>query len=131
MQGEIALSRLIFRLDNEKIMSLKKESLYLLITLLGGIILFKIIFYNETLINVVKIAASLFWLFVLPGYSIMLYWEKSLDFVERLIVGTALSVGLEGILSYYLGLFGLHIKFHVIILPFVLILIGIAINWRK
>ena len=55
----------------------------------------------------------------------MLYWEKKIDFIGRIIIGTALGVGLGGILSYYLGLFGVNVRFHAIILPLVLIGIGI------
>lgn len=126
------MSRLIFSINEkginkEKLMLLKKEAVYLLIALIASIILFKIAFYNETLINVIKTVASLFWLFILPGYFIMLYWEKSLDFLERIIIGTALGVGLGGILSYYLGLFGLHIKYSAIVLPLFLICLGLLI----
>ena len=121
------MSRLIFNINEEKLRALKKELSYLLVALIAGIVLFKIAFYNETFINVAKTVASLFWLFILPGYAIMLYWEKSLDFLERIIIGTALGVGLEGILSYYLGLLGLHIKYSAIALPLALIVIGIAL----
>ena|SRR3989338_1161841 len=127
MPEEIALSRLIFNIGEQELRLLKKESFYLLIALVSGIILFKLIFYNETFFNTIRFVASLFWLFVIPGYSMMLYWQKSLDFVERIVIGTALGIGLEGILSYYLGLFGLHIKFHAIIIPLLLTSIGIFV----
>ena len=125
MSEEIALSKLSFKIDGEKLRLLKKEGVYLAIALAAGIVLFKVIFYNETFVNITRLVASLFWLFVIPGYFVILYWEKKLDFIERMIIGTALGVGLDGILSYYLGLFGVNIKFHTVILPLVLILIGI------
>ncbi len=118
------MSKLIFNMGEQELKLLKKELIYLIIALVSGIFLFKLIFYNETFANLIKFVLSLFWLFVIPGYSMMLYWQKSLDFVERMVIGTALGVGLEGILSYYFGLFGMHIKFHAIVLPLVIIGIG-------
>ena len=119
------MSKLSFNIEEEKLRLLKKEGVYLAIALVAGIILFKIIFYNETFVNIIRFVASLFWLFAIPGYVLMLYWEKKIDFIERIIIGTALGVGLGGILSYYLGLFGVNVRFHAIILPLVLIGIGI------
>lgn len=125
------MSKLAFSLDKEKMVRLKKELIYLLIALVGAIVLFKLIFYNEILVNTIKLVASLFWLFVLPGHFIMLYWEKSLDFTERMIIGTALGVGLEGIFSYYLGILGINIRFLAVILPLVLILTGLYLFSNK
>ncbi len=124
MLEETALKKLIFNIGERERGLLKKELIYLLIALVSGIVLFKLVFYNENFANVLGFVSSLFWLFVVPGYFIMLYWEKSLDFLERVIIGTALGIGLEGILSYYIGLFGLNIKFHSWVLPLVLIGIG-------
>ncbi len=125
------MTKLNFSIEKEKLTVLRKEGIYLLVALVAGIILFKIIFYNENLINVIKFVLSLFWLFLLPGYSIIFYWEKKLDFLERLIIGTALSIGLEGIFSYYFGLLGLNIKSHAIILPLLIIITAALVNFRR
>lgn len=111
--------------------SLKKELLYVGLSFLTLLIVFKIAFYNENLIVILRNVLSLFWLFVLPGYFIMLYWAEKLDFVERLVIGTAVAAGIAGILSYYLGLFGLNIKYHAILLPPAIIAAGFIIATRK
>ncbi|MBW2976431.1 hypothetical protein KY347_03220 [Candidatus Woesearchaeota archaeon] len=125
------MNKQIFNLTKEKIDKIKKELTYLLIVFVGGIIIFKMVFYKEDILNVLKMVASLFWLFLLPGYSIILYWEEKLDFLERLIIGVALGLALIGITSYYLGLAGLSIKYHTIILPLVFILVGLMLYLKK
>ena len=121
----------VFDLNKEKMHKIKKELIYLLILFFIGIIIFKIGFYNENVLNIIKIVSSLFWLFLLPGYFLMLYFEDNLDFIERLIIGIALGFGIMGILSYYIGLLGLNIKYHTIFLPIILILISLIINLKK
>ena len=111
--------------------AIKKEFAYTGILFLLMIGIFKIVFFNENLFIVIKIVASLFWLFVLPGFIAMFYWKEQMDFIERLIIGTVLSAGINGIVSYYLGLIGLHIQYHVFILPPVIMLIGAIILYRK
>ena len=109
----------------------KKELQYVGILFLLVLIIFKIAFYKENLIVLFRNVLSLFWLFALPGYFIMLYWKEKLGFLERFIIGIALSAAIIGIFSYYISLIGLNIKYHAIVLPLVLILIGIAINLRN
>ena len=127
----IVLSNKLFNLPKEKLNKIKKELIYLLIVFIVAIIIFKVVFYNEGLFNVLKTVASLFWLFLLPGYSLMFYWEEKLDFLERFIIGIVLGIALVGIFSYHLGLIGLNIKLHTIVLPLIIIISGIIINFRK
>ena len=54
----------------------------------------------------------------------MLYWQEKLEFMERFVIGIFLAAGTIGILSYYIGLLELNIKYHTIILPILLILVG-------
>ena len=125
------MSNKLFNLPKEKLNKIKKELIYLLIVFIVAIIIFKVVFYNEGLFNVLKTVASLFWLFLLPGYSLMFYWEEKLDFLERFIIGIVLGIALVGIFSYHLGLIGLNIKLHTIVLPLIIIISGIIINFRK
>ena len=110
---------------------IKKEFKHIGVLFALGLIIFKIAFFKEELIVIFRYVLSLFWLFVLPGYFIMLYWAEKLDFVERLVVGTAVAAGVMGIFSFYLGLFGLNIKYHAVILPIVLISVGVFVSYRK
>ena len=109
----------------------KKEFMYIALLLLLVLIMFKIIFFKENLIVLLRNALSLFWLFALPGYFIMLYWKDKLEFMERFLIGVALAAGAIGIFSYYLGLIGVHIRYHAVLLPLLLILVGITANLRK
>ena len=110
---------------------LKKELQYIGMLFLLSIIIFKIAFFKEDFIVLSRSVLSIFWLFVLPGYFIMFYWREKLEFIERFIIGIALSAGVIGISSYYLGLIGLNIKYHIFLLPLALILIGMLINLRE
>ena len=110
---------------------IKKESVYMGILFLVLLIIFKIVYFKEDLAIILRSVASLFWLFMIPGYSIMLYWREKLDFLERVIVGIGLSAAIIGIFSYYFGLIGLDIKYHGIFMPLMIIFIGTVINLRK
>lgn len=120
----IALRKEIFDL-------IRKESIYIGIMFIATLAIFKIAFYRENLTILFRFVFSLFWLFALPGYFAMLYWHEKLDFVERFVVGTALSAGLTGAFSYYLGLFGLHIKYHTFTLPVAIIIVGLFAAIKK
>ena len=124
MLEEIALKKEIFEF-------IKMEMRHIGLMFLIGLVIFKIVFFNDNLIVVSRTILSLFWLFILPGYFIMLYWREKLEFTERFIIGTALSAGIIGIFSYYFGLFGLNVKYHAALLPFIIILTGFIAAARK
>ncbi len=118
-------------MKKEAFNELKRESIYIGALFIIFLIIFKIIFFKESFFIVLRTVFSIFWLFVFPGYSIMLYWNEKLDFIERLVIGVALSAAVIGISSYYIGLAGLNIKYHGIILPLALMIFGIAITLKK
>lgn len=109
----------------------KKEIIYIGVSLLLFFIIFKIAFYSEKLLITFKMVLGLFWLFVIPGYFIMFYWNGRFSFLERFIIGFAVAAGIMGIFSYYLGLMGINIKYHTIILPILIIIISSIINYKK
>ena len=111
--------------------TIKNEMLHLGILFLTFAAILKIVYFKEDLFIILRMDLSLFWLFLLPGYSIMLYWREKLDFTERIIVGIALAAAVIGIFSYYIGLFGLDMKYHAILLPLVMILVATIVNFRK
>ena len=110
---------------------MKKELMYIGLLFIIALVVFKIAFFKEEVTVLLRTVLSLFWLFVLPGYFILLYWKEKLGFVERFIVGIMVSAAIIGITSYYIGLIGLNIKYHIILLPLILIIIGIAAAIRK
>ena len=124
MLEEIALKKEIFK-------EIAKELKYAVILFLLVLVIFKIAFYRESFAVLLKTVLSLFWLFVLPGCFITLYWKYKLDFIERAVAGTGISAAIIGILSYYISLAGLNLRFHAIILPLIIILAGVIINLKK
>ena len=118
-------------LNKNLIDKLKKEFSVVGVLFIVFLIVFKILFYKESLIIVIKTVFALFWIFVLPGFALMYYWHDKLNFLERLIIGITLSAALIGLLSYYLGLFGLNIKYHGFLLPILFLIIAFVIIVKK
>ena len=110
---------------------LKKEICIIGILLILFILVFKIIFFKENLMVVFRTVLSIFWMFIIPGYFILFYWREKLNFTERLIIGIASSAAVIGIFSYYLGIIGINIKYHTIILPLIMIFIGSFLTLRE
>lgn len=109
--------------------NIKQELKYLGMLFVIAVIMFKIIFYKEGFIILLRMVFSLFYIIILPGYFIMLYWIEDLQFKERIIVGIAAATAVVGLTSYYLGILGLHIKYHVIPLPLVVIVFCFLLNY--
>lgn len=118
-------------MNKETFNQIKRELSNLGILFIIVFIIFKIIYYKDSFLTSLRFVASLYWMFVLSSYFIMLYWKEKLDLMERMIIGIALSAAVIGISSYYVGLMGLNIKYHGILLPSIMILIGLIINLRK
>ncbi len=110
---------------------LKKESYNIGILFLIVFLGLKIVFFKESLLVTLRMALSLVWLFIIPGYALMFYWQSKLGFMERTIVGAGLTAAIIGISSYYLGIMGINIKYHTIILPLILISIGSYLIYKK
>ena len=87
------------------------------ITLIIAIAAFKIAFYKESIINILRIILSSYWLFILPGYAILLKFKENFEFSVRFILGTVLGLGIYGVFSYYLGLVGINVHYHWMIIP--------------
>ena len=118
-------------MNKEAFNSIKEESKYIGILFVIGLIIFKIIYFKESLVMLLKITASLFWLFVIPGYFAMLYWKEKLEFAERFVIGVLVSAAIVGIFSYYFGLIGLSMRYHAFVLPPVIMIIGLAAAMKK
>jgi len=90
------------------------------------LIIIKFIFAKEELFVVLRAVAGIFWIIVIPGYFIMFYWSQELKFFERFIIGICAGTAVIGLLSYYIGLAGIHIKYHIYLLPLVMSIGGFA-----
>lgn len=118
-------------LKKEVFDQVKRELIIIGILFLFVVIGLKLIFLSESFLVVFRVALSIFWLFILPGFALMFFWREHIKFHERLIIGIVVVTALTGLTSYYLGLIGLNIKYHVVVLPLILILIGAVINLRN
>lgn len=124
--GVIALT-----MSKNKICVLKETILKLLIFHAILIIVLKIIFLEESIGNIVRVAMSLSYLFFLPGSLALLYLYKKFDFFERFVLGIILTIFLTGALSYYLSLLlNLHVKYHPYVLPPVIVFIGLFLFYK-
>ncbi|HIH32361.1 TPA: hypothetical protein HA235_06675 [Candidatus Woesearchaeota archaeon] len=104
---------------------LRKEIINVLLCVITLIIITQIAYFKENFLAVSKISLSIAYLYIIPGYALMLYWFDKIPFFQRLFFGTSIGIGVVGFLSYYIGMAGIHIKYHHIIFPPVLIIIGI------
>lgn len=111
----------------QQLKSLKSDVARLGIGLLLILIALQIVFYKESLGTIIKIALALYYLYIIPGFCVMLYWQHRLDFIERFIVGTMAGLGLIAILSYFTGMFGISIIYHNYIFPPIIIVVGLAL----
>jgi uncharacterized membrane protein len=124
---KIALPEKVLRLNKEFLEKIKKEGIVLVSLLILSVIILKLIYFKEDFAVVLRTVASFFWLFVVPGYTLMLIWHEKLSFMERFVVGIALSAGITGIASYYLGLLGLNIIYHTILIPILIIVVSMIL----
>ena len=62
----------------------------------------------------------------------MLPFREKIGRMERTVMGALLSAAILGITSYYLGIFGISLKYHHVILPLALIVVGIGLLlWKE
>ena len=110
---------------------LKSEAIRLSAVLLALVIIIKIVFYKQDIVTTTRTALALFWMFVLPGYALLYYWKDRLDFGERIVIGIATAAAVIAIASYYMGLLGLPVSLHGIVLPVVMLAAAYLIMKRK
>lgn len=107
---------------------LKQEGKWLAAGFVALAIVLFVAFQKSSILEVVRTALALYWMFVLPGYALFLCSRQG--FVERIIMGIAVQTAVFGIASYYAGLLGWHVATHGFVLPVFSIAVG-ACLWRK
>lgn len=112
---------------NKVIQELKKIGI-VLVTL---IILSKLIFFKEDFLVVIKFWFTMFWSFVLPGFLIMTIFREKFDFIERLIIGSVLGLAFMSLVSYVIGLIGIHLRIHGIIIPVFVVGLYLYLEWKN
>lgn len=121
--------------NRSQLIKMFKEELLLLAYLFAIlIIIFKIVFYKENILVLAASVFGLFWLYILPGFTLMFIWRERFDFIERLVVGSAFGVAITGLVSYYLTLVNVPIRSQFILAPLILVVVSavlIYVNEKK
>ena len=108
----------------------KSEAKKLVLLFLLIVAIFQIVFYKENLFVILKLVFSLFYIIILPGHLIMMFWADKISFKERIIIGTVTGLVIIGLASYYLGIIGLNVKHHIIMLPLIIMILSIFLHIR-
>lgn len=103
---------------------LRQEAAWLAATFAALLAILYIAYRGESVAVVARTAATIYWLFVIPGYAVMFHWRGHLGFVERVVAGTVGAMAVAGVASYYLGLIGLKLQNQTLILPAAVVIIS-------
>lgn len=71
-----------------------------------------ITFSSENIWSNLRIILGFIWVFVLPGWSLLLLIKDKLQSVVRFIIAIPLSAIIIGTTSYYVGLIGIDVHSH-------------------
>ena|SRR3989338_5338627 len=121
----------LIALDKDVFSMIKNECMYLMYIVLGLMMLLKIVFYNESFLVTTRIAALVWWMFVLPGWALLWHWHEKFDFLERVVIGAVIGIGVFGVVGYNLSILGLDLKYHAVIIPLGALVISGWVNWRS
>ncbi|MBI4148599.1 hypothetical protein HY490_04880 [Candidatus Woesearchaeota archaeon] len=89
----------------------------------ASVVVGAVVFYNEPVLSMLLLMASLAIVSYVPGYFLL---KKVVENVaERLLFGSAVSVAIIGVGAYYLGLFGLQLSFSSYLLPLAVLGVGL------
>jgi uncharacterized membrane protein len=109
---------------------MKNESKYLVYSFTAACIFTKIIFYNEEILTIIRLIASWYHLFLLPGFAWLYYWNE-LSFINRFIISFGVSLAVVGISSYYFGLLGFGLRIYAYLIPAIIVLLGYIFNGTR
>ena len=112
---------------------LRGEMMGHLVTYLLLSVVFQLVFYRESIVVVQRFLGGLYWIFIFPGATLLLAGGDRWGFVERVVAGSALALAVVGTVSYYLGILGLHVRYHGWLLTPMLLTIGVVAlaYWKK
>ena len=103
---------------------IKNELKYLLTLVAVILIILKIAFYKETLINVLKFGLTFVYFSLLPGYFVLFNVREHLARDIRFALAFPIGFALYTLIAYYLNIF-INLKY-VIFLPLLIIFISIT-----
>lgn len=110
----------------------KKEIINLCISLLLFYVFWQIHYFRQNPWQVIKLTIGHFYLFILPGYFLLLKYIHQINFAYRIFIGAGIGYSLVLIIVYLLNLiFKLDIMITYIIIPIIFIVTGIIIFYIK
>jgi len=110
----------------------KEEFIKFSIVIIGVFIFFKIFYFNESLIIVTKIIVAQTYLFILPGFVIMLYFQDKINFIYRFLISVGLGYSLNLLITYYINIIiKVNIGRFYWITPLIILISGIILLLRK
>jgi len=117
---------------NELKDTLKEELKYLGISFLVVFVILKAFYYKESVWNILLLVIGLYYLFVMPGYMLLLTFKDKIPATARLVLGLGIGLGAETIIAYYLNMiFGIPVFPYYNIYPVILAAAGIGLFIRK
>ena len=81
-----------------------------------------IAFYKEDLFATFFFTAILTYLFLVPAFVLSMHIKSSTR-SESILIALIITIGATGILSYLLGLASFHVKYHIYIIPMLLVVV--------
>jgi uncharacterized membrane protein len=106
-------------------LNLKSELKNLIFILVIIIVILKIVFYKEPIVNIIQFSLSILYFSLLPGYAFLLNFHNQLSFRTRIILSFAIGLGIYAILGYYLNII-LSLNW-IIFLPILICLVSIIV----
>ncbi len=95
-------------------------------------IFFQIHYYKENPFIILRMVVAHFYLFIIPGYCLLLAAHKSLKKIERLIISIGVGYAVPTFLAYFLNVITkVNMMSYNKIISLVLIIIGILFFYMK
>lgn len=109
----------------------KSELISVVILFFLFLLILKIVLYKENTMILLLVVLKFFYAVILPGLFISSCLYRKLSFTARFVLGSVFTIASISIISYYLGLIGLHVKYHPYILPPSIMLSGVLLFLRN
>ena len=114
-------------------LEIKKELIgelkVLAIIILVILIMLKIAFYKESIINILKFGLSFIYFSLIPGYFILFNFRKNISRNIRFILAFPIGMAIYIIIAYYLNIF-INLKY-LIFLPVIIIVISAIFTYYQ
>jgi hypothetical protein len=110
------------KLNKDLVKAFKKSYKDIIELYLFWIVLFCITFFKTNIIINLLTATSLFTYFLVIPYIIYLMIKRNKLIISEFFIFIVIYISLSLLLSYYLAIIGLHIRYHVVVLPLIILL---------